>query len=83
LLTFIQNLINIAQVKDAALITGLSESLGKKITFRQVGGKTIISRIRKFTPPSKSVKAVSAREKFLSVIAHVKNAMTNGAVREF
>jgi len=66
---------------DNYVIQGLSGTVGKLLTFRQRGQKTVVQKYRRTTniPPTEKLKSV--RASFASCIAYAKTVVKNPAVK--
>ena len=70
-----------AIVKDNVLTKGFSGTIGRMFTFRQIGGKTFVSKFQR--PPNVVVtdKMVAARTKFSIATAYAKNAVKDPEIK--
>ena len=52
-----------AKLKDNALMTGTSGTIGKQLTYRQIGGRTFVSKYQRppAVPPTEKKKAVQTK----------------------
>jgi hypothetical protein len=72
-----------AKVRNAILTKGFSGTIGRELTFRQIGGETFVSKYQKRpgTPPTEI--QVAAREKFGLATAFAKRAVKNPELKAF
>jgi hypothetical protein len=67
--------------KDNYVIMGLSGTVGKLLTFRQRGRKTVVQKYRRPTSIAPTKKLKSVRANFASCIAYAKTVVKNPAVK--
>ena len=70
-----------AESNDNPLTKGLSGSIGKELTYRQRGGKTIVSKYRRKTTVLPTEKLVHIRAGFASAIAYAKKVVNDPALK--
>jgi hypothetical protein len=66
-----------AKVKDNVLVKGFSGTIGRSLTFRQIGGETFVSKYQRAPTTVTSEKAVAARTKFGRATAYARIAVKN------
>lgn len=64
-----------AKVKDNILLKGLSGTIGKSLTLRQIGGKTFVSKYQKAPTVAATEKKLAARAKFGKATAYARKAV--------
>jgi hypothetical protein len=64
-----------AKVKDNILLQGFSGTIGKSLTFRQIGGQTFVSNYQKPPTGEPTEKAVAARTKFGEATAYARRVV--------
>ena len=70
-----------AKVKDNVLMKGLSGTIGRQLTYRQIGGKTFVSKYQR--PPSVAAteKKVAAQTKFGMATAYARRVVKDPEVK--
>jgi hypothetical protein len=64
-----------AKVKDNILLQGFSGTIGKSLTFRQIGGQTFVSNYQKAPTGEPTEKAVAARTRFAEATAYARRVV--------
>jgi hypothetical protein len=64
-----------AKVADNILLKGFSGTIGKSLTFRQIGGQTFVSKYQKAPTGEPTEKAVAARTKFGEATAYARGVV--------
>jgi hypothetical protein len=64
-----------AKVKDNAMVKGFSGTIGKQLTFRQIGGKTFVSNYQKAPAVPATGKKLAAQAKFGIATAYARKAV--------
>jgi hypothetical protein len=72
-----------ARSKDNVLTQGLSGSIAGLMTFRQRAGKTVVTKMRRRTPASKSPQAVAVRERFRAALNYALIAIKDPETKAF
>lgn len=70
-----------AQARENILTRGLSGTVARMLTFRQLAGKTIVGKLRGPSSVPPTDKMVAVRDKFQSSIAYAKGAIKDPAVK--
>ncbi len=67
-----------AKSEDNVFVEGLRGSVGKRMVFRNVAGKTVVSKRRKINPDYVPTEGqVSVRERFSDAILYAKSALVD------
>jgi hypothetical protein len=70
-----------AKVKDNILLKGLSGTIGKSLTLRQIGGETFVSKYQKAPTVAATEKKLTARAKFGRATAYARKAVKDPEVK--
>jgi hypothetical protein len=64
-----------AKVKDNVMMKGFSGTIGKQLTFRQIGGETFVSNYQKAPAVATTEKKLAAQAKFGIATAYARRAL--------
>jgi hypothetical protein len=64
-----------AKVKDNVMVKGFSGTIGKQLTFRQIGGKTFVSNYQKAPSVPATEKKLAAQTRFGVATAYARKAV--------
>src|SRR5580700_1849591 len=64
-----------AKVKDNVLAKGFSGTIGRGLTFRQIGGETFVSKYQRAPTVAATEKKLAARAKFGIATAYARRAI--------
>src|SRR5664279_356490 len=70
-----------AKVKDNILTKGFSGTIGKQLTFRQIGGKTFVSKYQKAPTVPATEKKLAVQAKFGMATAYARRVVRDQEVK--
>ena len=70
-----------AKVKDNVLMKGVSGTIGRQLTFRQIGGKTFVSKYQKAPSVPATEKKLAVQTKFGMATAYARRAVRDPEVK--
>ena len=70
-----------AKVKDNMLAKGFSGTIGRELTFRQIGGKTFVSRYQRAPSVPATENKLAAQTKFGVATAYARNAIKDPEIK--
>ena len=72
---------NMARLKGNAIAEGLSGSIGQMFTFRQIGGKTFVSKYQRATGVPATQKMTAARTRFGEATEYAKRVIRDPSLK--
>jgi hypothetical protein len=70
-----------AKVKDNIMVKGFSGTIGRQLTFRQIGGETFVSKYQKAPAVAATEKKLAVQIKFGMATAYARAAIKNPEVK--
>jgi hypothetical protein len=70
-----------AKVKDNVLVKGFSGTIGRELTFRQIGGETFVSKYQKAPAVAATEKKLAVQTKFGVATAYARRAVKDPEVK--
>ena len=70
-----------ARLKDNIQAKGFSGTIGRQLTFRQIGGKTFVSKYQKAPTVPATEKKMAAQSKFGVATAYARNAIKDPEIK--
>ena len=70
-----------AEVKNHVLAKGFSGTIGRELTFRQIGGRTFVSKYQKAPSVPPTEKKLAAQKKFRIAAAFARRAVQDPALK--